>query len=590
MRRIMSEESNTVIIGLVAPIGVDLDLVNESIEIAVKHYGYQHKVIQLANLDKAVDGEKELTSYTRQDLDYKNIEMGKLRKKSAGKLTDNLSSSSVYASLLVNFLKGNKKNKKVYIIDSLKRPEEVELLREIYGQSFFLVGVTSSYEDRLSFKTRELQSEPNGEELAQTLVDSDDEKNQDTQSEYDNKTHKAFLVSDLFIYLDPKNPETLLPSIERFIDIIFGAENITPTPEEHNMFLAYMSSLKSADLSRQVGSAIINSDNDIIAMGANDVPKFEGGGYWPDEPYQAFIKEGFEHGNFNDKRDYILGIDKNAEEKSNIIQSIVDSIKEKVEINCDAELIKAIENSKLSDITEYGRAVHAEMSAIMSAAKNGIAVKNSIMFCTTYPCHNCAKHIVASGIVKVFYIEPYSKSKAIDSHSDSIEDQSKYSQKINDKVVFTAFSGIAPRLYQDFFSMKLGNGKALKRKESDGSAIYLSRTSSSPLRISIDKDIIELKERRYLAKINFVELSKLFNVISDNKSERITSEVKFWLANKEYGCIKNPDEYGGDYFFNINNLLSKSTLDKLNKGLKVSFNIKDGTKKGVKFADEIEVA
>ncbi|KGJ90416.1 anti-phage dCTP deaminase [Colwellia psychrerythraea] len=585
----MSEGSNTVIIGLVAPIGVDLDLVNESIEIAVKHYGYEHKVIQLANLDKAINGEKELTSDTRQDLDYKNIEMGKLRKKSTGKLPDNLTSSSVYASLLVNFLKGNKKNKKVYIIDSLKRPEEVELLREIYGESFFLIGVTSSYEDRLLFKTKELQSEPNGEELARTLVDSDDEKNQDTRSEYDNKTHKAFLVSDLFIYLDPKNPETLLPSIERFIDIIFGAENITPTPEEHNMFLAYMSSLKSADLSRQVGSAIINSDNDIIAMGANDVPKFEGGSYWPDEPYQAFVKDGFEYSNFKDKRDYILGIDKNAEEKSNIIQSIVDSIKEKVKIENEAELINAIENSKLSDITEYGRAVHAEMSAIMSAAKNGIAVKNSIMFCTTYPCHNCAKHIVASGIVKVFYIEPYSKSKAIDSHSDSIEEQTEDSQKVNDKVLFTAFSGIAPRLYQDFFSMKLGDGKALKRKEYDGSAIYLSRVSSAPLRISIDKDIIELKETRYLAEINFVELSKDFNTASVDKGERVTSEVKFWRENEEYGCIKNPDEYENDYFFNTSNLADDSILDKLGKGLAVSFNIKDGTKKGVKFADVIEV-
>ena len=585
----MSEVGSTIIIGLVAPIGVDLDLVNESIKVAVNHYGYAHKIIQLANLDRAIDGEQELISDSRQDLDYKNIEMGKLRKKSTSKLPENLSSSSVYASLLVNFLKRTKKNKKVYIVDSLKRPEEVELLREIYGESFFLIGITSSYEDRLLFKTNELKGESNSEELARTLVDSDDEKNQDIHSVYDNKTHKAFLASDLFIYLDPKNTETLQPSIERFIDIIFGAENITPTSEEHNMFLAYMSSLKSADLSRQVGSAIINSDNDIIAMGANDVPKFEGGSYWPDEPYQAFIKESFEHSNSTDKRDYILGIDKNAEEKSNIIQSIVDSIKKKVKIENDDELIIAIENSKLSDITEYGRAVHAEMSAIMSAAKNGIAVKNSIMFCTTFPCHNCAKHIVAAGIVKVFYIEPYSKSKAIDSHSDSIEDKTEYSQESKNKVLFTAFSGIAPRLYQDFFSMKLGDGKLLKRKKDDGSAIYLKRTSSAPLRINIDRDIIEFKETRYLDEINFLELSEIFNITSIDKTERINSEVKFWLANEEYGCIKNPDEYENDYFFNTSNLVDETILVNMNKGLSVSFKVKDGTKKGVKFADEIEV-
>jgi deoxycytidylate deaminase len=41
------------------------------------------------------------------------------------------------------------------------------------------------------------------------------------------------------------------------------------------MFMAFSSALRSADLSRQVG-AVIAKNGDLIASGANDVPKFGG--------------------------------------------------------------------------------------------------------------------------------------------------------------------------------------------------------------------------------------------------------------------------------------------------------------------------
>lgn len=40
---------------------------------------------------------------------------------------------------------------------------------------------------------------------------------------------------------------------------------------------------------------------------------------------------------------------------------------------------------------------------------------------TTFPCHYCARHIVAAGIYEVQYIEPYPKSKALQLHADAIE-------------------------------------------------------------------------------------------------------------------------------------------------------------------------
>lgn len=45
-----------------------------------------------------------------------------------------------------------------------------------------------------------------------------------------------------------------------------------------------------------------------------------------------------------------------------------------------------IQESRLMNITEYGRAVHAEMSAITDAARRGVSVAGSTLFSTTTRC------------------------------------------------------------------------------------------------------------------------------------------------------------------------------------------------------------
>lgn len=53
--------------------------------------------------------------------------------------------------------------------------------------------------------------------------------------------------------------------------------------------------------------------------------------------------------------------------------------------------------------------IHAEMNAIIHAAKHGIHLKGAVLYCTMQPCHNCLKHIVQSGIVEVLYDTPHGK-------------------------------------------------------------------------------------------------------------------------------------------------------------------------------------
>jgi deoxycytidylate deaminase len=57
--------------------------------------------------------------------------------------------------------------------------------------------------------------------------------------------------------------------------------------------------------------------------------------------------------------------------------------------------------SRIMDVTEYGRVVHAEMLAVCDAARLGNSIKGTILYVTTFPCHNCTKHILASGIKRV---------------------------------------------------------------------------------------------------------------------------------------------------------------------------------------------
>jgi len=101
-------------------------------------------------------------------------------------------------------------------------------------------------------------------------------------------------------------------------------------------------------------------------------------------------------------------------------------------------------------ITEFGRMVHAEMAAITDAARRGVSVAGSRLFSTTFPCHNCAKHIVAAGIREVIYIEPYPKSQVAALFSDSI---ALDRPPTANQVAFSSFVGFAPTQFGDLFQM-----------------------------------------------------------------------------------------------------------------------------------------
>ena len=107
------------------------------------------------------------------------------------------------------------------------------------------------------------------------------------------------------------------------------------------------------------------------------------------------------------------------------------------------------------------------MDALIAAGRNGVSFASSTLYTTTFPCHNCTRHIIAAGVKRVVYIEPYPKSLAKDLHSDAVTitgSTGARADKDDNRIPFEPFMGIGPRRFFDLFSLKLSSGFVVDRK------------------------------------------------------------------------------------------------------------------------------
>ena len=88
------------------------------------------------------------------------------------------------------------------------------------------------------------------------------------------------------------------------------------------------------------------------------------------------------------------------------------------------------------------------MAALMTAAREGRAVRNCSLYTTTYPCHECMRLIIGAGIQRVIYIDPYPKSLAAELFDELLGDKPS-----NEHVHVEPFTGIAPRLFPRVFEL-----------------------------------------------------------------------------------------------------------------------------------------
>lgn len=494
--------SKELVIGLVGYAGAGCSLVGEKLWAQLDGAGYKVEYIKLSSL---------IVSHMR-DGNLPPVEEGpgsgvsKLARaialQDAGDDLRSRHQSYAVAALVVKEIKKRRgsnlhgEGRVAFILDSIKHYGEVDLLRRVYDRSFRLISVhceRATREARLIGRRDSTAKYKGASECdVRAYMDRDEG---DSGKKHGQQVREAFYLGDFFIDNNGKSPDgvRLNSGITRFLNLILGRELVRPTAQEVGMFHAYAASLQSSCLSRQVGSALQTMDGRIVATGTNEVPKFGGGVYSEGDKrderchkfsFQIDAESGGEiavfRGCHNDRR------------KKSLRHEIAKWLRERFapklakSLNAERGLLKAdslakntektakkisdciVENENMfddlpgvKDIIEYSRAIHAEMTAVFAAARQGIPTIGSRLYCTTFPCHNCARHLVVAGVTHVYYIEPYVKSLASELHGDSILTtppiDTSTGQPIEegvDRMLILPFTGVGPRMYEDHFAKR----------------------------------------------------------------------------------------------------------------------------------------
>jgi len=450
-------EPSEIVIGLIGPLGTANEKILKMIESHLSSFGYASEEVRISRLIiPSIVGQDKIRTESKYARATSLIDLGNSIRSKA----KNSAALAISVAAEIHRRRGpGAVGKTAYVVSSLKSKEEVSELRKIYGNGFYLFAIHTDRAQRIS----NLQG-ADGSEMTESDAVKLISRDEHESSQYGQHTRETFALADFFC-ADENDDSKLSNSIERCVNLIFGHPFVTPTFNEFAMFMAFATSLRSADLSRQVG-AVVARDAEILSTGANDCPSPGGGLYWP--KFNGSKVEDAPRG-----RDYMRGEDSNARAKEQLVAAILKQLGKE---GC-SETKEILEKTPIKDITEYGRVVHAEMEALLACARSNISCREAVLYCTTFPCHNCAKHIVAAGISEVVYVEPYPKSKAIEFHDDSI-----VTSKIgggDGSVRFKPFIGVGPRQFFDLFSLALSVGRPVARKY-DGKAVAWDPIKATP--------------------------------------------------------------------------------------------------------------
>lgn len=379
MSLVRPEAETELYIGVVGAVGTDMGGVVAEIKGAFRALEYEVHEVRMSALLREIPFLKRRLSPHSSWPEHRRIE----KHMDAGDaLRGKIEDGGALTAAALNYIRMVRGNdvlrRRVFIVNSLKHPGEVSLLRTTYGDRFFLIAAYehSATRQRTLAKAIRKSQEKNpvhagpetqeaADELAVTLMRRDE---QDPSDDYGQSVRKTFPLADVFVRIG----QSLSSEIRRFVYLLFGAPNITPSKHELAMMMARATALRSADLSRQVGAVIIApSDGSILATGCNEVPKPGGGAYW--------------EGDTPDRRDFAEGGDPSALVKREIQKEILTQLKERnwlSETNEStspdkllqrAEAEGLLDSTRVSSLLEFGRIVHAEMASLTDAARRGVS-------------------------------------------------------------------------------------------------------------------------------------------------------------------------------------------------------------------------
>lgn len=434
------------VFALCGPIGSPLHEVASTLEMLLRDtFEYEVRIIRLSEVIERLD--RSTTPATPFERIRHLIEKGNTLRSRFG--------NSVLADVAIMEIAAIREQRKqpndgvfrparvCHIIDSIKNEAELEVLRLVYRDMLHCIGVFSPLRDREQRLKDQHMSLPD----VYRLIDQDSGE----EIEHGQTVRDTFPKADYFLRASSNSAKAIEARIFRYLNLVFSTEVVTPTTAETAMYQAASAARNSACLSRQVGASVVDKDGQLLAIGWNDVPRFGGGLYVTNlegDPVQTQDSRCANWGGkcFNDA------------EKDLIASEAVDALAAAHLLAGDrTTALEVIKRSKVGRLLEFSRAIHAEMFAILTASQiGGSRVKGAALFCTTYPCHNCARHLVAAGISAVYYIEPYRKSLATKLHHDAISEI----EGERNRVTVVPYDGVAPSKYLELFGMTTDQRKA----------------------------------------------------------------------------------------------------------------------------------
>lgn len=480
---------NELIIGLAGGLGVNFDEIAKALEKALKDAGYHVVIVRISENFTPHDDDSGFANC------YWKMQYGTKQRQING--NDYWARKAVEKIFFLRPELSSEHTKIAYLVRSLKNKEELQLLSRVYGRNFVSIAIFSDTDASIKFleknfklhnttvaeaqaamhlinselglgsdldiqNTSEAYSETNNI-LAKFLMRKDQEETHPALHNVGQNLFQCYSRANFFIYQN----QNLSQQIERFIHIIFNDPFAEPTYEEYFMFCAQAAAYRSLDLDRQVGAVIVNNDNELVAVGFNDVSKV-GGGHFAhhNHPMNDSSNHSEDYRDFKQQYDY----------NHNYLDQIAKRIAQKLHL---ATKEHNLLREEISGITEFKRSTHAEMSALLDAARRGISIRDCTIYVNTYPCHTCTKHIIAAGISKVVFLYPYTKSRAREMFKNMVKHALMMEEKTpKDAVVFEPFLGVSP----NYFMLTFANDKETRIERKDG------KETGKPIKWQITKD------------------------------------------------------------------------------------------------------
>lgn len=272
-----------------------------------------------------------------------------------------------------------------WIVDSIRNPEEVHVLRRHFP-NFFLMGVFADKHIRWDRIRDRYQGD------IRTFDIDDQNDSGDSSEQFGQRVSDCFYEADIVVtnntnYSSVGNVkfQDLKLKINQYVTLLENplSRRQALRSDEAMMAMAYTISQRSSCIQRKVGAVITDAASTVISSGYNEVP--QGETPCADEHQQCYRR-------------------KLINDFSNDLNAICPNDRENV-LNSFRKHFRVLDKC---------RSLHAEENAIVSMARHGgtSAISECTLYTTTYPCRLCANKISQLGIKRVVYLEPYPDEEA----------------------------------------------------------------------------------------------------------------------------------------------------------------------------------